>query len=182
MRRQWQRGSLLRGESPLVTPWGLRWATRRLLMVAAPAQTPAEVAWGGVTTSPSSNAAFVWRAVKTGTLALVLFRLLRNLEKKWKKERETPFQLPARPWAWVWTWSATDPRRHFHDLLLWTRMDIKEMWRCTLVHSQLTPVHEKWPPLPGFPPPCLQDLLGWEWLLGLPSLYTWILRESGLFF
>lgn len=61
-------------------------------MVAAPAQSPGEGERGGMTTSLGSNAAFVCRAVKTGTLEVVLFRLLRNLWKERKREREA---LPA---------------------------------------------------------------------------------------
>lgn len=61
-------------------------------MAAAPAQSPAEGERGGMTTSLGSNAAFVCWAVKTGTLELVLFSLLRNLWKKQKeRERERPF-------------------------------------------------------------------------------------------
>lgn len=64
---------------PPANPQGPKRATRRLLMVAAPARSPGEAEPGGMTTSPGSNAAFVCLAVKTGTLEFVLFRLLRNL-------------------------------------------------------------------------------------------------------
>lgn len=72
-------------------------------MTPAPAQTPGEGEWGHMTTRPGSNAAFVCLAVKTGTLELVLFRLLRNLEKQRKKEKgggeDRPSQPPPRPCA-----------------------------------------------------------------------------------
>lgn len=65
-----------------------------------PSSDPGRGGVGGTTTSLGSNAAFVCPAVKTGTLELVLFRLLRNSEKKiFKKEGERPSQLPPRPCA-----------------------------------------------------------------------------------
>ena len=62
-----------------------------------PSSDPCRGGVGGMTTSLGSNAAFVCPAVKTGTLELVLFRLLRNSVKKIsEKERERPSQ--PRPW------------------------------------------------------------------------------------
>ena len=63
-----------------------------------PSSDPGRGGVGGMTTSLGSNAAFVCPAVKTGTLELVLFRLLRNSEKNiLEKERVRPSQPPPQP-------------------------------------------------------------------------------------
>lgn len=64
--RQWQRGSPLSTESPLVTPRGLRWATKGLLRTVALAENCEVGGAGGMTTWLASNVAFVFWTVKAG--------------------------------------------------------------------------------------------------------------------
>lgn len=95
-----EREPIERSEAP-GSPLGAETGHKGPIDDAALAQTPAEGAWGGMTTSLGSNAAFVCLAVQTGTLELVLFRLLRNPGENIlaKRVRERPSQPPPRPCA-----------------------------------------------------------------------------------
>lgn len=64
------------------SPPGAEVANKEAIDDSSPSSDPGRGGVGGMTASLGSNAAFVWLAVKTGTLELVLFRLLRNWEKK----------------------------------------------------------------------------------------------------
>lgn len=62
-----EREPIERRESP-GHPTGAEMGNKAAIDEGSRSPAPAEAEWGGMTASPGSNAAFVWPAVKTGTL------------------------------------------------------------------------------------------------------------------